>query len=120
MFDPKKEPPSTWSMSKLFLQISVPAILTNLIMFTASMTNAIFAGHMNDPIKLAVVGLSNSTCAIMVHSILIGQIAPIDTLASQAFGAGNLDICGIMLNRGRVIVTMLFIFFAAWPVFFGE
>ena len=72
MFDPKKNPPTTWSMTKLFLQISVPAVLTNLIINTASMTNALFAGHMNDPVKLAVVGLSNSTCAMMVLSILVG------------------------------------------------
>ena len=75
---------------------------------------------MNDPVKLAAVGLCNTCCNIMVMSLLVGLNAPQETLTSQAFGAGNLQITGIYLNRGRVILTLLFIFFAIWPVLFGE
>jgi len=32
-----------------------------------------------------------------------------DTLISQAAGAGNLELCGVYLNRGRYVMTIFFI-----------
>jgi Na+-driven multidrug efflux pump len=32
-----------------------------------------------------------------------------DTLVSQAVGAGNLEQCGVYLNRARLVLTFLFV-----------
>ena len=41
-------------------------------------------------------------------------------MTSQAFGANNLYLTGIYLNRGRVILTLFFVFVAIVPLVFGE
>ena len=72
MFDPKKEPPTTYKIITLFLKLAVPSILTNLLGFATVVTTGVFAGRMNDPVKLAVVGLSGVCCSVMVLSLMIG------------------------------------------------
>ena len=75
---------------------------------------------MENPVNLAVVGLTNTCSQVMVHLLLIGLNAAQETLTSQAFGAKNLQLTGIYLNRGRVIVTLFYALFAIWPLVFGE
>ena len=82
MFDPKSEPPTTGMMFKCFLKIAVPAVFTNLIAFATVVTNGVFAGRMDDPIRLASVGLSSVCVNIMVLSIMIGLNAAQETLTS--------------------------------------
>lgn len=59
-------------MSLLFLRLAVPAMITNLVGQVTIITNAVFAGRMNDPTKLATVGLSNTICNMTVLSLLMG------------------------------------------------
>ena len=54
------------------MRISVPAIITNFIMFAVVVNNLIFAGLLDDPIMLAVQGLSNTVCSIVILSVMIG------------------------------------------------
>ena len=82
MFDPKSEPPTTSKMFACFLKIVVPAIFTNLIAFATVIINGVFAGRMNDPVKLAVVGLASVCVNIMVSSIMIGLNSAQETLTS--------------------------------------
>ena len=56
----------------------------------------------------------------MVFSIMVGINAAQETLTSQAFGAGELRLCGIYLNRGQIILLTAYCIFASVPVFFGE
>ena len=72
MFDPKREPPTTCKIITLFLKLAVPSILTNVLGFATVTTNGVFAGRMNDPVKLAAVGLSGVCCSIMVLSLMVG------------------------------------------------
>ena len=72
MFDPKRDPPTIAKMAGLFFRLYVPALFTTLMGFLVPIANAVFAGRMNDPTKLAVVGLANVVHAIMVMSFMIG------------------------------------------------
>ena len=72
MFDPTSPQPTTKQMTKMFLELTIPAVLTNLICHASIIVNNVFAGNMNDPLKLAAVGLSNVTCLLMVQLLLIG------------------------------------------------
>ena len=49
-----------------------------------------------------------------------GLNAAQETLTSQAYGSGNLRLCGLYLNRGRFILTTFFIIFAILPSMFAE
>ena len=63
---------TTRQMFLVFLKIAIPAILTQIGSFAVVVTNAIFAGHMEDPAILAAVGLCGVCCNIMVLSVMIG------------------------------------------------
>jgi Na+-driven multidrug efflux pump len=71
--------------------------------------NLIFVGYMNDPAMTAGVGMGNMTQNLCALSWLLGFNSALDTLISQAAGAGNHELCGVYLNRGRFLMTMLFI-----------
>lgn len=83
-------------------------------------TNGVFAGHTNDSTMIAVVGLSGVCCNILVLSLMIGINSAQETLTSQAFGAGNLQLCGVYLNRGIFVLTAFFIPLAIIVMFFTE
>lgn len=72
MFDPKSNAPATSQIFTVFLKIALPAIFTNLMGFATVVTNGIFAGQMNDSVKLGAVGLTSVVCNLMVQSIMIG------------------------------------------------
>ena len=107
-------------MLSIFMKIALPSVFTNILGFATVVCNTIFAGTLEDPINLAVVGLAGTCAAVLVLSIMIGLNSAQETLTSQAFGAGNLRLCGIYLNRGHFILTAFFIPLAVLPCFFAE
>ena len=119
MFDPKSDPPTTNLMLGTFLQICTPIIISSTLGRT-TMINSVFAGHMDDSVQIAVVGLSATCCNMMVQTVLSGVNCAQDSFTSQAFGADQKHKCGIILNRGLIIQTLAFLAFATWPCFFGE
>ena len=79
-----------------------------------------FAGTLKDPINLAATGLAGTFGAIMVLSLMLGLNSAQETLTSQAFGAGNLRLCGVYLNRGHFILTAFFTPVAIVSICFAE
>ena len=59
-------------MTSIFCKLAVPAVCTNVLGVVTLIVNAVFAGWMNDPAKLAAVGLSNVVVAMMMQSLLKG------------------------------------------------
>lgn len=106
-------------MFAVFLKIALPAIFTNVMSFGIVVSNGVFAGRMNDPVKLGVIGLSG-TCIVMVLALIIGLNSAQETLTSQAYGAQNLQLCGVYLNRGIFIMIAFCFPFAMVLYFFGE
>ena len=45
----------------------------------------------------------------MGYSVIIGLNCALDSLVSTAAGAGELELCGVYLNRQRLIVTMVMV-----------
>ena len=71
--------------------------------------NARFTGHLGSENKVAGVGIGIVYINILFLSALWGFNGAISTLVSQAFGAGNLKLCGIYLNRGRIAISILYV-----------
>ena len=95
----------TWT----FLKISLPLIISQNLMYLILVINVIFAGRLGDPAKTAGVGLGTTMNHIFGCCILFGFNRAMDTLVCQAYGAKNLALCGVYLNRARVIGTLAFI-----------
>jgi len=79
------------------------------------MVNAAVAASLNDETQLAAVGVGNVCSFIVIVSVMMGLNSGQDTLTSQAYGNGNLKLCGVYLNRGAFILTLVFIPLAIIP-----
>ena len=95
-------------------------VLSNVIGQLIFLINAIFAGHMQDEVKLAAVGLGEVCTHMLVLSLLVGLNATQETLTSHAYGSGQLKLCGVYLNRGRFINLAFFLPLALTLVTFAE
>ena len=71
--------------------------------------NTVYAGKLNDPHKLAGLGLGTSVLECLTLYIIMGMNGALETLVAQAFGAGQLYLCGVYFNRARVINTVIFV-----------
>ena len=80
----------------------------------------VYAGHFEDSTNVAVLGLAQTCTNVLIFSIMIGINSAQETLTSQAFGAENLRLCGIYLNRGSCILTACFIALAMIPSLLAE
>ena len=67
------------------------------------------AGHLDKAEMMAGVGLGNMTMNLLCCSIIDSFNSSIETLGTQAAGAGNKKLCGIYLNRGRLIASIVLI-----------
>ena len=109
---PRLVPPPYQPYGKMFssfMGLSIPIIIQcNFVLFTI-VTNIVFAGRFNDAAKLAGVGLGITITHILCLSILMGMNGALETLVSQAFGFGNLNLCGQYLNRARILTSIAFI-----------
>ena len=78
------------------------------------------AGHFKDENILAAVGVSMALGQIMILSVMIGLNVAIESLTSTAYGNKNIELCGVYLNRGRMVLLVFFIPLGIGPFFFGE
>jgi len=58
---------------------------------------------------MAGVGMGNMIMNILGLTIAMGLNGALETLSSQAFGSSNLELCGVYLNRGRLILILVYI-----------
>ena len=96
-------------MTLTFFKLAIPAMTTCSLGTIILSINSVFAGRLNNAAKLAGVGLAASLSHIVIMAVLSGLNGALETLVSQAFGFGELRMCGILFNRGRIILTLAFI-----------
>ena len=95
-------------MWKVFF-LAVPSILCSLVCMMQEMINLVMLGHLNKPDLLAGVGIGNMFANMMGLSIVVGLNGALETLISQAYGAGDIKLCGVYLNRGRFVLLAFFV-----------
>ena len=76
---------------------AIPAILGSLVCFSQETINLMFIGSLNETKPLAAIGMGNIFINLFGCSIYFGINGAIDTLVSQANGAGDLSLCGSYL-----------------------
>ena len=67
------------------------------------------AGHLEKTEMMAGVGLGNMIINLFGCCIIDSFNSVIETLGTQAAGAGNKKLCGIYLNRGRLIGCIIMV-----------
>ena len=90
-------------------RIGFPTIISCLFMQLTYFINTVYAGKLNDDAKLAGLGLGTSLLECLTLYIIMGMNGALETLVAQAYGADQLGLCGVYLNRARVISTIIFL-----------
>ena len=98
-----------FTRSKRILALAIPSSLQNIASMLTEIINLIFVGYLNNPQITAGVGMGNMTQNLCALSFILGFNSALDTLISQAAGAGKIELCGVYLNRGRFLMTALFL-----------
>lgn len=75
----------------------MPASVSSFLNLGQMSINLIFIGHMNDPVKLAAVGMGTMIINMIGVAPQMGLNSGLETLVSQAKGSENLDLCGLYL-----------------------
>ena len=68
--------------------------------------------HLKPEEKHAMIngsGLGNMTQNLFGLSIIYGLNSVVETLSSQAYGSGKKKLCGVYLNRARLLLTIFYI-----------
>lgn len=55
---------------------------------------------------MAGMGLANVYANMSVTCVIMGLNSALATLISQSHGQGNLRLCGIYLNRARIVIFL--------------
>ena len=100
---------SNCRLVRTILKIASPLVLSLFVQNLNQVMNIVFMGRLNNPVLLAGVGLGTMTSNILCLSILLGFNAALQTLASRAYSAGDLHLCGVYLNRARIIMAVAFL-----------
>lgn len=80
-----------------------PAIFTSLCRYSLGAVTQVFAGQV-DTLTLAAVSIENSVIAGFSFGVMLGMGSALETLCGQAYGAGQIDMLGVYLQRSWVIL----------------
>ncbi|XP_057493639.1 protein DETOXIFICATION 29-like isoform X1 [Actinidia eriantha] len=106
--------------SKKLWFLAGPAIFTSVCQYSLGAVTQVFAGHVGT-IELAAVSVENSVVAGFSFGLLLGMGSALETLCGQAFGAGQLDMLGVYMQRSWVILNttslgLMFLYIFATPL----
>lgn len=88
--------------------IAVPMWINYLLWYAFASTALVLVGHTPEgSTALAAVSLASFFTNATGFALSWGALSAADTLASQAYGAGNLARVGYITQRGAVILTLL-------------
>ncbi|KAM0942453.1 putative multi antimicrobial extrusion protein [Dioscorea sansibarensis] len=103
-----------------------PAIFTSIAQYSLGAVTQVFAGHLTT-LELDAVSTENMVIAGLAFGVVLGMRSALETLCGQAYGAKQLHMLGVYMQRSWVIliITSLFllpIYLFATPVLhlFGQ
>lgn len=90
--------------SKKLWFLAGPAIFTSVCQYSLGAITQLFSGHVST-IALAAVSVENSVIAGFCLGITFGMGSALETLCGQAYGAGQVRMLGIYMQRSWVILN---------------
>ncbi|KAG7647322.1 Protein DETOXIFICATION 32 [Arabidopsis thaliana] len=102
--------------SKKLWWLAGPAIFTSFCQYSLGAVTQILAGHVNT-LALAAVSIQNSVISGFSVGIMLGMGSALATLCGQAYGAGQLEMMGIYLQRSWIILNSCALLLCLFYVF---
>ncbi|CAN4124114.1 unnamed protein product [Withania somnifera] len=105
--------------SKKLWYLAGPAIFTSLCQYSLGAVTQTFAGHVGT-LELAAVSVENSVIAGFSFGVMLGMGSALETLCGQAFGAGQIDMLGVYMQRSWVILNATAVILMLLYIFAGQ
>ncbi|KAG2701929.1 hypothetical protein I3843_06G063200 [Carya illinoinensis] len=102
--------------SKKLWYLAGPAIFTSICQYSLGAITQVFAGHVGT-LALAAVSIENSVIAGFSFGVMLGMGSALETLCGQAYGAGQVDMLGIYMQRSWVILVTTALFLSLLYIF---
>ncbi|KAM7521076.1 hypothetical protein LguiB_020038 [Lonicera macranthoides] len=83
--------------------IAGPAIFTAICQYSLGALTQTFSGFIGE-LELAAVSIENSVIAGLAFGVMLGMGSALETLCGQAYGAGQLRMLGVYMQRSWVIL----------------
>ncbi|XP_020235448.1 protein DETOXIFICATION 33 [Cajanus cajan] len=105
----KKEKPQNlvqrfgFESKKLWI-LAGPAILTSICQYSLGALTLTFAGLVGE-LDLAAVSVENNVISGLAYGIMLGMGSALETLCGQAYGAGQMRMLGVYMQRSWLIVV---------------
>ncbi|KAG5001652.1 hypothetical protein JHK82_022806 [Glycine max] len=105
--------------SKKLWYLAGPAIFTSVCQYSLGGVTQVFSGHVNT-LALAAVSVENSVIAGFCLGITFGMGSALETLCGQAYGAGQVHMLGVYMQRSWVILNATAILLSLLYIFAGH
>ncbi|KAI9086602.1 hypothetical protein K1719_031463 [Acacia pycnantha] len=92
-----------WIESVKTWKIAAPIAVNILCLFSVNSVTSIFAGHLGN-LELSAVAISLSVIATFAFGFMLGMGSALETLSGQAFGAGEVHMLGVYVQRSCIIL----------------
>ncbi|XP_078173855.1 protein DETOXIFICATION 33-like isoform X1 [Carex rostrata] len=83
-----------------------PAIITSIAQYSLGAITQVFAGHLTT-LELDAVSTENMVIAGLAFGIMLGMGSALETLCGQAFGAKQLYMLGVYMQRSWIILAIM-------------
>lgn len=100
---PQVRPDHPW---RQIFTLAIPNVASSLAMYSTVVITTLCISHEDDPALLAAFGLGSLIGNVLGLSIGVGLTSVLETLVSQAYGADNMKLAAVHLNRARLVVTI--------------
>jgi Na+-driven multidrug efflux pump len=91
-----------WEETLLLLQLAIPTVILQVGSMLPNVCAAAYVGQSLGAVYMSAFMLANNTANLFTLSLLWGLFTALDTLAPQAFGAGNFKHVGIIIVQGYI------------------
>lgn len=102
------------------IKVAVPSCFALFFQILLEVINITFVGNLNDADAMATVGLASLTINAFLFGPGYGICGGIDTLVASAYGNHHYYLCGVYLNRGRIIQMLIVLPLALMLLIFGK
>ncbi|CAA2991337.1 DETOXIFICATION 29-like [Olea europaea subsp. europaea] len=92
-----------WIESRKLWYLAAPAIFTSICQYSLGAVTQTLAGHVGT-LELAAFSIENSVIAGFSLGVTLGMGSALETLCGQAFGAGQIDMLGVYMQRSWIIL----------------
>uniref|UniRef100_A0A803LMB3 Protein DETOXIFICATION n=1 Tax=Chenopodium quinoa TaxID=63459 RepID=A0A803LMB3_CHEQI len=94
-----------WIETVKLWKIATPLVFNIVCLYATNSLTNIFVGHLGE-LELSAISISVSVINTFAFGFLLGMGSALETLCGQAFGAGQVHMLGVYMQRSWIILLL--------------